>query len=80
MPTLAHAQIGHFRAPIYLGIGWVSVLLNVNIVKQGHTKFISEGNELDHDSIGLFMQLKSNIAPAMHVCSITLSFAVDKSG
>ena len=50
-----HAQIDHFRAPIYLDIGWVSSLLNVNIVKQWHTTFIPEENELDRDNVGLLM-------------------------
>ncbi len=79
-PPPAHAQIGHFRAPISLDIGWVSVLLKVNFFKQEHTTLIPEQTELDHDSLGLFTQLKDNIAQTVHVYSIALLFSVGKSG
>ena len=74
-----HAQIGHFRAPIYLDIGSASLLLNVNIIKQGHTTLIPEENQLDHDNVGLLVQLKDNIVQTVQVCSIRLSVSVDRS-
>ena len=57
----------------------MSVLIKVNFVKQEHRTFIPEQTELDHDSLGLFTQLKDNIAQTVHVYSIALLFSVDKS-
>ena len=51
MPQAEHAQIGHFRAPFYLGIGSVSLLLNVNIIKEGHTTLIPEEYQVDHEGV-----------------------------
>ena len=87
---MAILSIGHPRRMLKSAIlehqftlilgGCLYYLKSISVNKSTVTTFILEQTELDRDSIGLFVQLKDNIAQTVHVYSIALLFSVDKSG